>query len=321
MSTRKYLSKYGLPMSERIQRAVEVDADGCWNWQQKLDGSGYGRVSTRTAGVLVRQQAHRASYEAFVGPIPEGMQIDHLCRNRACVNPEHLDPVTAEENIRRAIPYSPHAHSLLAASGVPITHCRRGHPFDEANTKVRPSGRRACRECIRQYKKDRRKSEKAEKASRVTTGEQYRERFSRFSLGADNLWPFVVGTIEAIVSDLHRSDAEKVSEVRNALVAADRVPAAADPTGLDYTRADTDTDDPTPVSPARVPLHTGGLVDGGELVDETDDDRACAHRGDGEDCECNGNDQPDETPDGRVTLIRCGCGPTHTPDCRFGQGV
>jgi hypothetical protein len=83
--------------------------------------------------------AHRVSYERYVGPIPEGAHLDHLCRNRACVNPEHLEPVSVQTNILRGV--SPSA--VNAAK----TECLRGHPFDDENTYVCPAGKRRCRAC------------------------------------------------------------------------------------------------------------------------------------------------------------------------------
>lgn len=87
----------------RIQESVVIDDNGCWIWQPPGASHGYGQIMRRAA-VGAKQQsllAHRVSYEAFVGPIPEGLQIDHLCFVPKCVNPEHLEPVTAVENIRR----------------------------------------------------------------------------------------------------------------------------------------------------------------------------------------------------------------------------
>ena len=98
---------------------------GCWEWTAAKNSNGYGCF-----GIDGRSQlAHRLAYEAEVGPIPEGLTIDHLCRNRLCVNPSHLEPVTVAENNRRA--------SRL------ITHCKRGHELVST-----PSGRqRRCPIC------------------------------------------------------------------------------------------------------------------------------------------------------------------------------
>lgn len=120
---------YGTPL-ERFEAKVERTPT-CWLWRASLDHAGYGRFKSGR-----HQVAHRWSYEHFVGPIPEGLQIDHLCRTPACVNPEHLEPVTGAENVRRAF-----AH---------ITHCPQRHPYSAENTYKRAGdGRRYCRECRR----------------------------------------------------------------------------------------------------------------------------------------------------------------------------
>jgi hypothetical protein len=107
-------------------------SDGCWLWTAALT-SGYGAWGNR--------RAHRLVYEALVGPIPQGLQLDHLCRNRACVRPEHLEPVTQQVNLARG--------NGLPARRARQTECIYGHPFDAANTLVTKFGR-VCRTCNRE---------------------------------------------------------------------------------------------------------------------------------------------------------------------------
>lgn len=123
-----------------MKRLSEVDyiedENGCWIWQLGKSGGGYGvkwdRVRRKQMG------AHRWYYEQANGEIPDGMCIDHLCRVRACVNPDHLEAVTNSANLGRG-------------PRVAGDECKRGHKRTEENTYFTPDGRRRCRVCTRSY--------------------------------------------------------------------------------------------------------------------------------------------------------------------------
>ncbi len=112
--------------------------ESCWLWTASINPEGYGKFWVAGKG---RLRAHRVAYELVVGPIPEGLQIDHLCRVRHCVNPSHLEPVTHRENLLRGIG--------IPAVNAKKTHCLRGHPFSGDNLYIEPKGGRRCRECRR----------------------------------------------------------------------------------------------------------------------------------------------------------------------------
>lgn len=114
--------------------------DECWEWTGSLQ-EGYGR--TRFFGK--QMMTHRIAYTLVVGEIPEGLQLDHLCRNRACCNPLHLEPVTKAENFRRGLLYR-----------VPRSVCKEGHALVGDNLYLHPTGRRRCRICHRNEIKIRR---------------------------------------------------------------------------------------------------------------------------------------------------------------------
>lgn len=124
--------------AEFWSKVDKADPDGCWLWTGTKVPSGYGRLWIAQRPFA----AHRVAYEWLVGPIPEGLQLDHLCRVRRCVNPAHLEPVTSRENTMRGLNW--------AARNAEKTHCPQGHPYDEANTYLRSGGGRGCRACHRE---------------------------------------------------------------------------------------------------------------------------------------------------------------------------
>lgn len=125
----------------RIRTRVDMsDPNACWIWPGAKTAGGYGQMR---GGPGVKVYTHRAAYEALIGPIPEGLVLDHLCRNRACCNPAHLEPVTDAVNLERGIGHGSE------------THCPHGHPYGGDNLIVRKNGSRACRSCERRYNRER----------------------------------------------------------------------------------------------------------------------------------------------------------------------
>ena len=125
------------PIGERLMRKIATDEQtGCWNYTGAIRRNGYGSIGSVGKTFL----AHRVEDEYHRGPIPEGLHLDHLCRNRACVNPYHLEPVPVRVNVvDRSIG--------ITAFNARKTHCRHGHAFDDVNTYVCPGGKRRCRTC------------------------------------------------------------------------------------------------------------------------------------------------------------------------------
>ncbi|WP_229662619.1 HNH endonuclease signature motif containing protein [Nocardioides phosphati] len=119
-----------------MEKVVKDDND-CWLWQAKTGWQGYGLFWSGEQRTTV---AHRWAWEQRNGPIPDGLQLDHLCRVRHCVNPDHLEPVTPRENVMRG--------DTPAARNAAKTHCARaGHPLSGPNLYISPKGARECRTC------------------------------------------------------------------------------------------------------------------------------------------------------------------------------
>ena len=125
------------PIPERFWPKVDKTGE-CWVWKAAKTRAGYGVFHVGGSGI----SAHRVAYELMVGPIPDGLQLDHLCENTSCVNPDHLVPVTARENVHRS-QKSPAAQNMRKA------HCSNGHPFSGENLVI-SCGRRQCRICKRE---------------------------------------------------------------------------------------------------------------------------------------------------------------------------
>lgn len=134
---------------DRLLKGYTVDVrSGCWLWLGKpRPRDGYGSIGLpRVPGKSARKAlAHKAMYEWLVGPVPAGLVLDHLCRNRMCVNPKHLEPVTDAVNILRG--------EGVSAQNARKTHCKHNHPLSGDNLYIRPDIlTRVCKTCARQRK-------------------------------------------------------------------------------------------------------------------------------------------------------------------------
>lgn len=139
-----------ISIRERIAKRV-VQRGDCMIWTGCTVRGGYGQI--RIGGQTL--YVHRVAYETAVGPIPDGMEVDHLCFERACVNPDHLEPVTPDINKSRSRPGRRGQHR--AAIEKSKTHCPRGHAYDESNTYTHNNGR-YCRACRRERYAERKQS-------------------------------------------------------------------------------------------------------------------------------------------------------------------
>lgn len=127
-------------LMERFEaKYIPEPMSGCWLWEAVVNNSGYGFI--HKTGNPVKAGAHRVSWELHRGPIPDGWDVDHTCRNRFCVNPDHLEPKTRLDNLA--------CGQTLVAIQVSRAHCQAGHPYDDNTSVYR--GKRRCRDCARQW--------------------------------------------------------------------------------------------------------------------------------------------------------------------------
>lgn len=131
-----------VPLEDRFARYA-TRGEGCWIWTGPVDSKGYGRLLVGGRGGTAIG-AHRIAYELHIGPIPDGLDLDHLCRTPLCVNPAHLEPVTRGENTRRGVALQRRSDKAAAR-----TECGKGHEFTPENTYRDPKGHRRCRACER----------------------------------------------------------------------------------------------------------------------------------------------------------------------------
>lgn len=132
-----------------LERVVTPRPD-CRIWV-RATRHGYGCISID--GQM--KQVHRVVWELVNGPIPDGMTIDHLCRVKACVNPEHLEVVTQAENVARAVPFRPRSSTTRRSTVTPTlrSECLNGHEYTDDNTREDRQGRRVCIECLRKRRR------------------------------------------------------------------------------------------------------------------------------------------------------------------------
>lgn len=129
-----------VPIQQRLETRRFIDENNCWNWTGSRFRQGYGRIVMSEDGKKRWRPVHRVAWEYYRGPIKDGLELDHLCQNKACFNPDHLEPVTGRENIRRYITNR--------------TGCKNGHPYEDGSYRLRSQTDRKTganytyRECI-----------------------------------------------------------------------------------------------------------------------------------------------------------------------------
>jgi hypothetical protein len=141
------MGRWTLSLEERFWAKVDKTGD-CWEWTAALNNRGYGRFRMPDGHVT----AHVMSFRLTYGPVPTGKEVHHICENRKCVRPTHLQAVTHRENLL--------ASGTLPGINAKKTHCLNNHPFNEENTAMTKAGKRRCRTCVRERARLRRQRER-----------------------------------------------------------------------------------------------------------------------------------------------------------------
>lgn len=174
-----------IPIERRLEDyAIPEALTGCYLWTKHIDGGGYGRVEYLNSCKL----AHKVAYELRHGPVPAGLELDHLCRNRACINVDHLEAVTRKVNVHRGISF--------AAMNAKLAVCKYGHALTPDNVYVETSGSRRCKICRKErWHKD-----------KIRLGDGHKPKHKRVSTSFDSVHLAQLNSVRRYVKQMSGAD-------------------------------------------------------------------------------------------------------------------